>query len=313
MKPPLQPPYLTIERALSIYKHSFKKNPTFGMDVYKEDFMAQDVATLQKDGSLQKSATPIKFDFFSLSLCLKGCAVHIVNQHEFQVEEYSFQLVPAGSMFSQDIMREQTEIYIILFTEAFIKFGNDKHGSENIERLFEYHNENMDNIILASNMFTRVKTIFEDIDAELHDKRDDYLLIIKLLILKLLFILKREKRAKHLAFPKYKTRAEQIAHRYMYLIEKHFLRFKKVSDYAPLLDITPKHLTETVGKTLGKSALWCIHSRILQEALYLLEHTPLSINQIATYLGFNTPSDFSRFFTHYYHISPKTYRLHIKA
>lgn len=309
----IEHPHLSIGKALHLYKYAFKQNPTFGIDIHAANFTAnEDVITLQKDETIRSGGAPIKFDFFALCLCLDGKSIRKINQYDFKIEKYSFQLIPAGSIFSFESMTEQTEIYIILFTEPFIKAYKNEHASENIASLFEYHKENIDNIILASNVFNRVKAIFEDINTELLEKKDDYEMIIKLLILKLLFILKRTKVEKCQTFPTYETRSKQIANLYLALIEKHFKQFKKVSDYATLLNITPKHLTETISETLNISALSCIHDRISKESLYLLEYTSLSISQIASFLNFNTPSEFSRFFTHYNHISPKEYRLQMK-
>lgn len=304
-------PLLTIDQSLRAYKHAHKKNPSFGMDIFAEDFFAQDVAIVEKDEMKQKGS-PIKFGFFALLLCLSGEEKRTVNQYDFQISKNSFQLIPPGSIFSFEGITEKTEIYIIFFTEDFIKFNKEDHAAESIKSLFEYHKENIDNILLPNNMFTRIKNIYEDINIELHEKKDEYKVVVKLLILKLLFILKREKIEKHNAYLKVETRAEQIAHQYLNLIEKHFLNFKKVSDYADLLQITPKHLTETVKKVLGKNALCYIHQRILQETLYLLEYTNLTITQIASFLNFDTPSEFSRFFKIHHQMTPKQYRLNMR-
>jgi AraC family transcriptional regulator, transcriptional activator of pobA len=303
---------LSIAKALTLYKYAFKQNPTFGINIHSENFVPEDIVTLQKEEAIRTSGTPIKLDFFALCLCLEGKSIRKVNQYEFQIEKYSLQLIPAGSLFSFESITEQTQLYFILFTEPFIQAYNNKHVSQNIASLFEYHKENIDHIILASNIYNRVKTIFEDINTELLEKKDDYTMIIKLLILKLLFILKRTKVEKCQAFPKCETRPEQIANHYLDLVEKYFMQFKKVSDYAILLNITPKHLTETINETLNINALSCIHNRILKESLYLLEYTSFNINQIASSLNFNTPSDFSRFFARYCHMSPKEYRLRMQ-
>jgi AraC family transcriptional activator of pobA len=302
---------LSINEALKAYKQSFKKNPKFGMDVFLEGFEVSDVAILEKDATLQKN-TPIRFDFFALLLCLDGELVRHVNQYEFHIPKYSLQLICPGSIYSFENVTQTTEIYILLFSEEFFKSDKHDYLTENVQSLLEYHKLNINPVVLSSNVFSRVKNIYEDIHSELHEKQTDYLLIVKLLILKLLFMLKRDKITQSKSDIPCKTRAEQIFHQYLDLIEEHFMNLKKVSEYAVFLDISSKHLGETIKEISAQNALFYIHNRILKEALYLLEYTNLTITQIASSLNFTNASVFSRFFKLHYKITPQNYRLNIK-
>lgn len=304
-------PFFKIEEALKVYKYALKKNPTFGIDIFKDEPFDKEIIILQKEETVKKG-TPIKFGFFALLLYLEGESIRHINQYEYKIRKTSFQLLPPGAICSFESVTEKTEVYILLFTEDFIKSHKDNHVTENIQLLFEYHKANIDNVFLSSNMFTRVKAIYDDINVELHEKKDDYRTIIKLLILKLLFILKRAKVEQNQGSLLFETNAKRIAHDYLELIEKHFIDLQKVSDYANLLNITPKHLSETISTICSKSALSCIHHRIMQESFYLLEYTHLSINQIASSLNFHNPSDFSRFFKYHYKTTPKQYRLNMQ-
>lgn len=300
--------YFSIDEALHVYKYALKRNPTFGIDIFSNTSWDRDVIVLQKEETVKKGI-PIKFGFFALLLCLGGESIRNINQYEFKISETSFQLIPPTSICSFENLTEKTDIYILLFTEEFIKANKDIHIMESVKMLFEFHKDNIDNIFLTDNLFRRVKIVYEDINIELQEKRDDYQSVVRLLILKLLFILKRAKIEKNTHFPRFKTQAERIANQYLILVEKHFIDLKKVSDYAKLLNITPKHLSETIRSIYNKNALSFIHHRIMQESLYLLEYTPSSINQIASLLQFNSPSDFSRFFKSHHKITPHHYRL----
>jgi len=129
----------------------------------------------------------------------------------------------------------------------------------------------------------------------------------KMLINQLLVLLKREK--KHCGRKQNHTRAQQICAEFLVLIEEHYWQKRSVKEYASLLAITPKHLSETVKSTLHHSALSYIHIRIIKEIQYLLCFGGMSIKQIAYALHFETVSQLGRFFKRHEGMSPKAYRL----
>lgn len=300
---------LSIDEALKSYSYFHKKNPTFGMDIFIEGFQSDGIALVQKNEIFNKS-NPVKFGFYTLVLCLYGETIRKVNQYEFKISKYSLQLIPPNSLFSFESITETTITYVLAFTDEFMKFGEQTSESELITALLAYHQNNIDNVNLPINTYTRVKNIYEAINSELHEKQEDYLDIIKLLILKLLFILKRCKTTTTpVTSVHFETKAQKIAHDYLNLVEKQFIEVKKVSDYAKLLNVSSKHLSETIKKVLGNKALFYIHNRLLKEAQYLLEFTNLDIVEISTILHFNNQSVFTKFFKTFCDMTPSQYRL----
>lgn len=302
-------PLLKLEDALKVYQYSFVKNPKFGMDLFRNDNEIDGVAILEKNVHLQKN-TPLKFDFYALLLCLDGELIRHLNQYTYQITKQTLQLLPPNTIYSFENITETTEIYILLFSEAYIKSHKEHHITQTIEELFDYHHTNLSPVHLSNSVYTRVLNLYMDVNNELHERQEGYYSIIKLIILKLLILLKREKVNQKTALV-FTSRAQHLTHCYLELIETHFLSYKKVSDYAKLLHVSSKHLGETVKETLGKNALSCIHHRLFKESLYLLEYTDLSIAQIASMLSFETPSEFSRFFKTHQKITPKAFRLAI--
>lgn len=75
------------------------------------------------------------------------------------------------------------------------------------------------------------------------------------------------------------------------------------------MGLSSKHLSETLKKKLGKSALHFIHDRILKEAKYLLIYTDKNISAISNDLNFQNISQFTRFFKKNTGISPNKYRI----
>ncbi len=92
------------------------------------------------------------------------------------------------------------------------------------------------------------------------------------------------------------------------LVDLHFTQWHKVNQYAEALYITPKHLSNTVKLTTGKTAKQLIQNRLMLEAKRLLLHTNQSVKEIAYHLGFEEPLHFSAFFKKGLNQSPSNYR-----
>jgi AraC family transcriptional activator of pobA len=77
-----------------------------------------------------------------------------------------------------------------------------------------------------------------------------------------------------------------------------------VSDYANLLNKSPKTLSNLFAKYNNKSPLQLINNRITLEAKKLLLLSEKSSKEIAYSLGFNDASHFSKFFKNQTGASP---------
>jgi AraC-like DNA-binding protein len=84
--------------------------------------------------------------------------------------------------------------------------------------------------------------------------------------------------------------------RFMLLIEKHYKQKHGVSEYADLLQMTPKTLTHKFKRLQLPQPNEVIKDRLVLEAKRLLVHTSLSSKEIAYDLGYEDPAYFSRLF-----------------
>ncbi len=80
------------------------------------------------------------------------------------------------------------------------------------------------------------------------------------------------------------------------LVEKHFRTLHKVSDYAELMNKSPKTISNVFNVLGGKTPLQIIHDRIILEAKKLLLYTDKSSKEISFELNFSDPVQFSRLF-----------------
>lgn len=96
--------------------------------------------------------------------------------------------------------------------------------------------------------------------------------------------------------------------RFEQLVNGNFSSIHMVSDYARMLNITPKYLNQVVKHILGITAKQVIQEQIMIIAKQELKFSNSSIKDIAQSLGFSDPYHFSSFFKEMAGISPLRYR-----
>ena len=299
----VEQPLLNVEEAIKMYKHLLKPEPDFGTDVYAHDFKSEGIVLID-DVSTQSKGIPIRFDCYALILRLKGRSRRSVNQYHYAIEPRSLQLINPGALFSFEDISESARTFVLLFDESFIIENN--LSSQMLDLLLSFHLYSTENVQLDGSLYAQVLEIFEQINAEFRIKNSGYHHLMKMYINQLLYLLQREKEKLH--NEKNSTHSEQICSDFLSLIEEHFKNKKRVYEYAEFLGITPNHLSDTVQKTLGNSALYYIHKRILKEIEFLLYHRDMSIKQIASKLNFASTSQFGRFFKQLNGSTPKGFR-----
>ncbi len=92
------------------------------------------------------------------------------------------------------------------------------------------------------------------------------------------------------------------------MIEEHFRCKHSASDYADLLNISPKALAKATKKHFNKTVTELISERIIIEAKRELYLTDKQVKLIASELGYQDEYYFSRFFKNYADVSPQLFR-----
>ena len=90
--------------------------------------------------------------------------------------------------------------------------------------------------------------------------------------------------------------------------EAHFRRPLRIADVASAVGYSPDYLGHLFSKYLGSSFSDHIHGLRISAAKGLLEKRDLSISQIADWLGYTDPTNFSHAFTRATGTSPRAYR-----
>ena len=100
-----------------------------------------------------------------------------------------------------------------------------------------------------------------------------------------------------------------LVRRLMSLMEQGECRtHRTVAWYADRLNVTPKHLSETVKRATGHSVMYFISQHTLSIVIDLLKNSPLSLSQLSEELGFSSLSYFTRYVRKHLGMSPSDYR-----
>ncbi len=88
-------------------------------------------------------------------------------------------------------------------------------------------------------------------------------------------------------------------------------RNARISDIASYIGITRSYLTHIFKQKLSISPQEYLLSYRLDQGSRLLRTTDLSIQEVASHIGYDNPLTFSKMFKNAYGLSPKNYRQHI--
>ena len=155
-----------------------------------------------------------------------------------------------------------------------------------------------------------ISQLFTKLYKEVNSKQVLHKQMIKLLFIEIMIELARgdDRCASRVYANVPYNRSGQLHKQFTQLVEKHYMKLRLVQDYADLLFVTAKHLSEVIKKETGQTALSLIHSRLFSEAKFLLCRTELSVKEIADTLNFDTSSHFGRFIKQFSGYNPSEYR-----
>ncbi|BDD07008.1 AraC family transcriptional regulator (plasmid) [Aureibacter tunicatorum] len=282
-------------------------SPAFGMDIFKPDFQHEGVVLLSNNGNGNKGI-PIRCDHFIIVLCLEGEAFRRINHHRFPIKKGSLHIIKPGDIHSFSNTTSDFDIRLLLFERDYLLKSGMK--AEVLDALLSFSEDCVPNIELENQDKLMWKSIFEDIDLELSGNEVFQAEIVNGILLNVIARIKRHFHC--VEIPESGSRQQDIFLSYKKLVGEHFMEKKTVQEYADLMHISSKHLSETVKLLSGKSALFYIHERIILEAEYLITYTSASISEIAFYLNFDTPSHFGRFFKKQKLQTPLKFRVSVK-
>lgn len=253
-----------------------------------------------------QSIDAVKLNFYLVILCNKGKCDISVGHHHFMVQSSTISIVPPHTLFSIKHFSKDFDAYFLLFKSDFVKKGFVK--SEVMEELLFINPDYPPIFDLGEKNFDDIVYKFKKIKIETDNQLPFCIEVSRLYILQMLYDYNRICEICLLNSDKLINRQYQVMYGFRKLVDKHFLQFKTVKEYADIMYLSSKYISECVKNHTGVSALALIQNRIVLEAEFLLKYSQLSIKSISNKLGFNSTSAFSRAFKRIKGMSPEKYR-----
>lgn len=271
---------------------------TFGPKANEASFYAEELKThLKKHEFVSR---PHKHDFYLILYITKGGGVHTIDFRDYKVAPYSFFFMTPGQVHSWKL-DAGTNGHILFFTRNFYQM---QLNPNNLVDLPFFQPLSSAPTLRLSNHKT-VDILIQDMSNEFNGEKKADLKILRSYLDLLLLLLAKE----------YESTGNASTHGVSFklrkleqLIERNFLKLKKPSEYADLVNLSPSYLNNLCKQTLGKTLTELIQDRILLEAKRLFAYTDLTANQVSQKLNFSDASYFSKLFKKNTGLTPEQFK-----
>ena len=249
--------------------------------------------------------------FYQIIWFKHGNGVHYVDFEEYRITDNTIFFIAPGQIHSFDGANNYQGV-IVHFNANFLA---DEESSESIFLKYNVFNAydslpyyNITNTE-AEHLTTLVKEMNQEYTLTEEFAHKDYM---KYLVR--MFLIRVQRNGERQVNPKLSITS--IANRtfvhFRQLLEQNFRTAHSVQQYADMLNISTRTLTKYINQSTHSSPLQLINDRIALEAKRQLQHSVLTIKQIAYSLGFEDPSYFVKFFKRTTGTIPNQFRRQFK-
>lgn len=230
------------------------------------------------------------------------------GRHEIDFKVYDFKtgdmILIAKNQVHRFFPDMQASGYIILFTEDYLYTNSEM----NVHDFLEHFNMLLYNPIIegdvsqdASNRIL-IDLLYKEYKAKENTVKIQLLKsILRSFMLTIRRFMKIDEQRENSGY--YKRFME-----FKNLVEIHYKEKKTVGEYANMMLVSQKTINQATRLTVDLSAKQFIINRILLEIKRYLGQGELTINEISYLMGFDEPSNLTKFFKRYEGASPKEFR-----
>jgi AraC-like DNA-binding protein len=282
-----------------------KKYPVYSVenfscsDIHREFYVNTFKEHLKSHSFVEE---PHRHDSYLMVFFTDGSGIHEIDFDRFEIQKGSLFVLQPGQMhhwsLSDDIegfvIIFSQELYNLYFRQKKINDYTFYHSIHNRpEMLFEA--EEIPNIFPYFNLLSKENSQHNNFQL---DK-----------MLNLLDCIHIEIARKYSETYSHQTHSYNIKiNTFEKLLEQHFKQEKLPSFYADKLNITLKHLNRICNEILQKTATEVIMDRVILEIKRMLTDKQLAVNEVASAIGYDDYSYFSRVFKKQTGVSPTAFR-----
>ncbi len=281
----------------NIQKYEFK-------DGLKHEFEIVDIGKLYKDFT-DVFTNPFRTEFYHVIWFQKGTHSVLIDFKPIKIKPNTILFLPKDTVQRFD-KNCRFEGKAILFTSSF--FCKTENDTTFLRSSILFN----DLLSVAHIQIKTTDVFFTDLvkfmESELKKEKDNSQAdILRNLLHNFLLFSERERRKQ--SFTEIKKGANlNFVILFKDLLEANYRKLKQVGSYAEKINVSQKQLNQATSKILDKSPKQMIDDRVILEAKRLLVHTNMSIKSIGFYLGFDEPTNFTKYFRKHTKSTPVEFR-----
>ena len=237
---------------------------------------------------------PHRHNYYTIIWSLQATGKHIIDFKEYPILPNDIFFV-SPEQVHQVITNLGSTGFVILFTPEFLEKNSIRNDFISNLKLFQTSDETPP-LQLNAPMTATLKTFADRMLEAFHNREEMYLETIGA-YLKLFLI---ECNGHCSLFSGTNTQSVEVGKmlvkNFKIVVEKNYMKWHQVKEYADALNITPNYLNEVIRSSVNVTAKDFIQNRIILEAKRKLIFTDKNGKEIGFDLGFEDPSHFSKFF-----------------
>lgn len=270
------------------------------------DFIIYSFDEINADAMFDQSA--YRHNFFEITFEItKGCSFQVDNFH-FPNESNRISFISPRRLQSVQLHQDYnlySKGFTLFFSHDFI---NTHFDNFRWLRDYPYFRHTRSPVMYLDHKLSEdITDIFRRIQYEYTEYGNKSRDIIKSYLQILLLKGKRNYQSGQ-AYCAVSSRDIELTHQFESHCQQDFLTHFTVKEIAQTMNVSPKHLSETVKKVTGQKALDILNGYRLTNAKALLLQTSLTSTQIARELNFDSPDYFFTFFKKSTGLTPSQFR-----
>ncbi|MBL6446619.1 helix-turn-helix domain-containing protein [Fulvivirga sp. 29W222] len=255
------------------------------------------------DNTEGKTTEPHRHDFYTIVWVQHGNGFHLIDFNTYDIEDNQVFFISPGQIH-QVHTPKRPQGWVITFSADFLSASGISQDFILKINLFKSYSDSppiyLDDKTRAT-LEVIIKSLYVSYKEENAYKEEAVGAWLKLFLIECVSLCEKSQ-------PPEVSATSCVLIDFRKMVEKNFRKLHKVSEYAGLLFLTPKHLNQVVKNTIGCTAKDYIIDRIISEAKRLLIHTHETVKQIAITLGFKEPLHFNSFFKKKVGLTPLEFR-----
>lgn len=246
---------------------------------------------------------PHRHNSYVLVFFTKGSGTHEIDFDVFSIQSGSMFFLQPGQMHHWDLS-DDVEGFVIFYSQEMynLYFGEKTIADYPFYSSVDNKPEMVFDLAEARAILPYFESMMSEIQASQILKRDK--------IMNLLDIIHIEIARKYSETHLHEAHSYNVKIKnFEVLLAQNFKTEKAPSFYAAQLNITLKHLNRICNEMLQKTTTEVITDRIILEVKRMLMDKKMTVNEIATELGFDDFSYFTRLFKKHTGLTPSAFRV----